>query len=158
MKVLVISDTHGRINNLERVLERVKPLDLLLHLGDIGDDKREIQRLADCRVIAVAGNNDWLSRDPKEQLFPLGNHMVWMVHGHRHSVYYGTGNLYEAAKRNGADIVFYGHTHIPKIDLSGDIWMINPGSLSCPRSGSRCSYVVLDVDAAGEVHVTQKDV
>ena len=34
MKVLIISDTHGKHENLKTVLKREKPVDLVVHLGD----------------------------------------------------------------------------------------------------------------------------
>ena len=35
MKILIVSDTHGRLENLERVIEMTKPIDALIHLGDV---------------------------------------------------------------------------------------------------------------------------
>ncbi len=154
MKILVISDTHGKISNLERLLERIRPIDLLLHLGDIENDKEQVKQLAGCRVEAVSGNNDWLGRDPRELILELGRHRILMTHGHRFSVYYGTEQLKEHARENKADVVIYGHTHIPEMDLSGDIWVMNPGSISYPRGGSRYSYIVMDLDSKGELHPT----
>ena len=34
MKILIVSDTHRKDKNLERVIEREKPLDMFIHLGD----------------------------------------------------------------------------------------------------------------------------
>lgn len=34
MKILIISDTHRKHENLLKVLERECPVDLLIHLGD----------------------------------------------------------------------------------------------------------------------------
>ena len=40
MKILVVSDTHRRLDNLQIVLERVQPVDMLIHLGDAeGEEK-----------------------------------------------------------------------------------------------------------------------
>ena len=33
MKVLIVSDTHGREDNLEKVLEKESPIDAMVHLG-----------------------------------------------------------------------------------------------------------------------------
>ena len=33
MKILIVSDTHGRHRNLEEVLDREGPIDMLVHLG-----------------------------------------------------------------------------------------------------------------------------
>jgi hypothetical protein len=51
----------------------------------------------------------------------------------------------------GADIVMYGHTHKPVIDISKNIIAINPGSLSYPRQENRKpSYIIMDIDSDGE--------
>ena len=34
MKVLIVSDTHRRNGNLQEVIERTAPFDMLIHLGD----------------------------------------------------------------------------------------------------------------------------
>ena len=154
MKVLVISDTHGSLENAARVLKKVRPLDLVIHLGDIMGDNEELAAMAGCPVTAVAGNNDWLSRDPKETVMSLGKYRAYLTHGHRHSVYFGCDRLVWAAREQQAEIALFGHTHVPVLDLSGDVWLMNPGSLTRPRNGSRYSYIVLDIDEDGEVHPT----
>ena len=51
----------------------------------------------------------------------------------------------------GADIVMYGHTHRPVIDISPQIIAINPGSLSYPRQENRKpSYIIMELDEHGE--------
>ena len=35
MKVLIVSDTHGREDNLEKVLEKESPIDAMVHLGEV---------------------------------------------------------------------------------------------------------------------------
>lgn len=39
MKILIVSDTHGRHRNLEEVLDREGPIDMLVHLGDVEGEK-----------------------------------------------------------------------------------------------------------------------
>ena len=34
MKVLIVSDTHRKDDNLERIIEEEAPFDMLIHLGD----------------------------------------------------------------------------------------------------------------------------
>ena len=51
------------------------------------------------------------------------------------------------------DIVMYGHTHKPVIDVSDNIVAINPGSLSYPRQENRRpSYIIMEIDERGEAH------
>ena len=65
----------------------------------------------------------------------------------------GTQMLVEAAKEKGADVVFYGHTHVPELTYEDDITIVNPGSISYPRQdGRHPSYVVIDVDSQGDLH------
>ena len=35
MKILVVSDTHGRDSGLERAVELERPFDMLIHCGDV---------------------------------------------------------------------------------------------------------------------------
>ena len=36
MKILIVSDTHRKDGNLYDVIEKEKPFDMLIHLGDAG--------------------------------------------------------------------------------------------------------------------------
>ena len=54
-KILVISDTHGRTNYLEKILPQVKPIDQLLHLGDVGNDVDYIEVIAECPCCFISG-------------------------------------------------------------------------------------------------------
>lgn len=41
MKVLIVSDTHGKEGNLKEAMEREKPFDMLVHCGDVeGSEER----------------------------------------------------------------------------------------------------------------------
>ncbi len=59
MKILIVSDTHGRDAVLKSVLEAVKPIDMLVHCGDVEGSEDYIRALAECPVHMVAGNNDF---------------------------------------------------------------------------------------------------
>lgn len=59
MKILIISDTHRKHENLLKVLERECPVDLLIHLGDAEGYEDYIAEQAGCPVEVVAGNNDF---------------------------------------------------------------------------------------------------
>lgn len=47
MKILVVSDTHRKLENLKVILEREQPMDLLIHLGDAEGDEDSIAEMAD---------------------------------------------------------------------------------------------------------------
>lgn len=150
MKILIVSDTHGRHGNLDEVLEREGKIDMLLHLGDVEDDEYYIEAAAECPVHLIAGNNDFFSYLPSEKEIKIGKYKVFMTHGHGYYVSMNTRRLRDEAKARGVDIVMFGHTHKPYIDVEGDLKVINPGSLSYPRQeGRQASYVIMEINANG---------
>jgi putative phosphoesterase len=155
MKVLIVSDSHGRTSYLEQVIERVKPIDLFIHLGDFEGQEDYIQCLVDCDSHLVSGNNDYFTDIEREKIIHIQNYRVLLTHGHRFHVNYGTENLYKTAIENNCDIVMYGHTHIPHIEESGGIYIVNPGSITLPRQdGRNPSYLIMEIDRYGLVHFT----
>lgn len=157
MKILIVSDTHGRHGNLEWVLEQEAPIDMFLHLGDVEEDEYYINAALQCRTHLVAGNNDFYSDLPREKEIMIGKYRVYMTHGHMQYVSMNTRRLKDEGRRRQAHIVMYGHTHRPDIDLSEDVIAINPGSLSYPRQSGRIpSYVIMEIDNDGEAHFVLK--
>lgn len=155
MKVLIVSDTHGKNHYLLETLERVGPIDLLIHLGDFDGGEEYIKSITSCPTEMVSGNNDFFNGLPKEKIVRIGKYSIMLTHGHRYGVYYSTSDIREAAQRNKADIVMFGHTHIPMIDLKEKIWLINPGSLALPRQHGRIpTFIIMDTDSQGDAHFT----
>ena len=155
MKVLVMSDTHGRNQNILSTIEKVSPIDLLIHLGDYGRGEDYIEAMAPCPTEMVSGNNDFYNGLPKDKLIHIGKYTILLTHGHRYGVNHNAVDILEVAKRNQANIVMFGHTHIPMIDLSRECWLINPGSLALPRQYGRIpTYIIMEIDKNGEAHFT----
>lgn len=153
MRILIVSDSHGRNNHLSTVLDRVGEIDMFLHLGDLEGSEDFIETFVDCRIEMISGNNDYFTEIPREKIIKIGKYTVFMTHGHLYSVYYGTDKLKDAARARNADIVLYGHTHIPSVDQSDDIIAVNPGSISQPRQpGRQPSYILMELDRHGEAH------
>ena len=67
MKVMIVSDTHGRDENLEIAINREAPFDMLVHCGDVEGREIFIEALVDCPCCIVAGNNDFFSDLPREE-------------------------------------------------------------------------------------------
>jgi putative phosphoesterase len=42
----------------------------------------------------------------------------------------------------------FGHTHVPLLQADGELLVVNPGSMSLPRQGSKPSCAVLEVDGS----------
>lgn len=153
MKILVVSDTHRRNDNFFKVLEKVQPIDMLIHCGDAEGSEYAISEAAGCQVKMVIGNNDFFSGLPRESEFQIGKYKVWLVHGHNYYVSMDNSHIKEEAKCKGVDLVIYGHTHKPVIEREESIIAINPGSLTYPRQeGKRPSYIIMEEDSQGELH------
>lgn len=156
MKVLLVSDTHRHLNHFVTVLERVSPVDRILHLGDAEGEEDVIRSLAGSTPVDfVAGNNDFFSHEDKEKEIMLGNYRVLMTHGHLYGVSTGISRLASEGEARGAQVVLYGHTHRPAIDHWGNLTLMNPGSLSYPRQqGRKPSFGILEIDREEKIHFT----
>ncbi len=151
MKVLIVSDTHRRDANLVEVLKHEKPIDCLIHLGDVEGSEDFIREIAECPVHIVSGNNDFFCSLPREEEFTLGKYKVLITHGHYYYVSLDLQEIRRQAESRGADIVMFGHTHRPLLEKCGKVLLLNPGSLAYPRQeGRKPSYIRMEVDEEGE--------
>ena len=153
MQILVISDTHGRYDILQKVLLSHADCDLFVHCGD---GQYETDRfLAEHpeyapKLIRVRGNCDHDPAIPLAYTLPLPyGHKALIVHGHRYISGDFPQNLVETAKADGADLVLFGHIHM-RMDRSTDgIRLFNPGSAAQPRDQFGPSFGLVDVLEAG---------
>ena len=155
MKILVVSDTHRKDDNLQFVIEKEKPIDMLIHLGDAEGSEQWIPEWAGegCKMAMVLGNNDFFSRLERELELEIGPYRALLTHGHYYGVSMGPEGLAEEAKSRGCDIAMYGHTHRPFLDRIDGVTVLNPGSLSYPRQeGKRPSYILMELDGEGKAH------
>ncbi len=152
MKILIVSDTHGRITNFKECLKRVSPIDMLIHCGDVEGQEEEIRRLAGCETHIVSGNNDYFTSLPREEEFSIGKYRAFLTHGHSYGVSLGLDRIVEEAKERGADTVIFGHIHRPVDKKRDGVRILNPGSLTYPRQdGRRPSYMLMEFDASGNM-------
>lgn len=146
MKLLVLSDTHGDRQTARRFLTRLRP-DGVIHLGDYLEDG-EVLRLENPEVPFwwVPGNCDvgfGPRTVPDIRVEEIGGVQVLMTHGHRHRVKSGTQLLLQDGKRQEAQLVLYGHTHIPDCFCDSDgMWVMNPGY--CQSRGGSVGVVTID--------------
>ena len=155
MKFLIISDTHGRIDRAARLIDALRPqIDGVWHLGDNYRDFELLEKRfalpLKLAFQAVPGNCDPACPAPERRLIPVEGHQVFMCHGHMYAVSGGNiGVLDMVAPSSGADVVLFGHTHVPLLQTKNGILSLNPGSLSLPRGGSDPSYAILEL-ASGQ--------
>jgi putative phosphoesterase len=155
MKILIVSDTHRQNKNLFEVIKKVGPIDLLIHLGDAEASEDLIEYEVNCPVEMVAGNNDFFSDLDREKEITIGKYRVLLTHGHLYYVSVGTENIKTEAISRQFDIVMFGHTHRPLLEIEDNIIIVNPGSLSYPRQdGRKPTYAIMEIDHKGEAHFT----
>ena len=155
MKVLIISDTHGKSSCIEQIYNIVGDVDMLIHLGDVEGDEELIYDLFNCEIHMVRGNCDYNAELPIYDEFNIGDKRAFITHGHRYGVNSGTAYLEELIDTEGYDFVMYGHTHRPVVDIEDGLVAVNPGSLTYPRQeGRRPSFVIMELDRKGEAHFT----
>ena len=121
---------HGPRNPLP---DSYNPAEVALKLNQFAD-----------RIIAVRGNCD-SEVDQMLLDFPIeaswqqvitDNRRLFLTHGHLF-------NPEKLPPLRAGDVFVYGHTHIPKAEKQGDIFLFNPGSASLPKGGYPTSFGML---------------
>lgn len=158
MRILVISDSHGRNDDVAGVIEQVGHIDMLIHCGDVerGDDY--IRSLVDCPVHMVSGNNDYNLDLPAQDIFNIGDYKVLVVHGHTFCVYRGVERLKQYALQNHIDIVMFGHTHKPYIEIDEDVTILNPEAFLTQDNLIICQHFSLWKSMMKARHITDTDI
>lgn len=151
MKVVLMSDSHGRNDVVDKIIEMNQDAVRFFHCGDI-----ECDEFIYPDMVTVAGNNDYYGNYPQQLIFTLGTHKILMMHSHR-CFAYGRGRfqgISEMAKKEGCDTVFFGHTHVAFDEVVDGVRLINPGSLYYSRDCRPISYCVIEVN--NDLHVEFK--
>ena len=154
MELLIFSDSHGNIEGMRRAFARqIKRPNAVCFLGDgILDAERlmELEPLCSALWYCVRGNCDWGSLGdgyPTDRVLDLEGHRLFLTHGHYHYVKDTCSQLLSKAVEIGADIVLFGHTHVPLnvtvpegesfagVTVPRTTYLFNPGSIGM-REGS----------------------
>lgn len=158
MKVLVLSDIHDHIWNLQKVVDQVKgKVEAVIFCGDFAAPfSAGILSQLDLPTYACLGNNDedhlglmkkggekfhWVALTEEFGQVELGGRKIAFCH------YPKLGSL--LAKTGDYDAVFYGHTHKVQNELIGKTLISNPGSV-CGIIGGQladASYALYDTEA-----------
>lgn len=146
MKYLVISDTHGCKNYLNRIIEQEPEIKDIIYLGDgLGDIMTLKAQLPDYNVIAVAGNCDINRSIATKEILNINGYKVLVCHGDGYYVKMGLLPLRKACMEMGIDIALYGHTHNRYYEYFDGLYMFNPGSVM-PSSNPFPCYGIMDFD------------
>lgn len=136
MRIVVFSDTHGRISKCISAMERFGKVDMIIHLGDIMRDAEDLKAYFETvPVQAVCGNCELPGGNSAEKTFEVCGKKIYMTHGHIYNVKSTLREIADKVKSEGADIGLFGHTHK---SFDGDAYgarLLNPGSCALPAEG-----------------------
>ncbi len=143
-RIIVISDTHRHMDYALRVLDNLSEYDMIIHLGDYSADAASLERLyKNVTVVSVCGNNDFPSpSSPAEREIEIDGVKLFLTHGHKYGVKFGYERIYLRALELGAQVVLFGHTHVPICEKEDEVLMLNPGGYN---SNSR-SVGIIEID------------
>ncbi len=158
MKILVMSDSHGNLKNVQKIVDKYGiNTQIIVHCGDAPGEETTwlTEYCTNATVVCVRGNCDFMSCGRREiETINIENKNIMVTHGHLFQAKYGLTNLSYAAQERGADIVFFGHTHIPTDETIGNVRLINPGS--CSYYHPTCA--VVEIDSKGNLLVNHLNV
>ncbi len=149
--LVLVSDSHGRRRNIEKLMPLFAENDYTVFLGDgIGDLQEARNRFGD-KIKLIRGNCDF-SGGEEELTLEVDGMSVFCCHGHRYGVKYGLEKLAARARELGCSAAFYGHTHTPSVDVVNGVTLINPGSAGDYADPTYC-YVVAHGGVLTPTHV-----
>ena len=151
MRVVVLADTHAprrwRVCP-PRVAEHLRGADLIMHAGDVCTAPVLVELAQYAPVAAVLGNNDgpdvaaWGAPETLE--LDLDGLSVAMLHDSGAA----TGRLARMRRRfPAADLVVFGHSHIPLDESVAGLRIFNPGSPTDRRRQPHGTLGLLTIDS-----------
>ena len=151
--ILTVSDSHGNVAALTTVLRWAynAHIDAAVFLGDGYEDLGLASAYAAFALPwhAVRGNGDFTSPVPDNMILEIAARKCFLTHGNRYNVREGCKTIAAAARNAGAEAALFGHTHIPYCATVDGMFLLNPGSISRPRSGTDCTFAVMECPDSG---------
>ncbi len=175
MKIGVISDTHGSLHFFDMAMKYLSDCDKIIHAGDIlyhgprndipgGYDPKELANRINTldNIIFVKGNCDsdvdqMVIDHPIQSPYSMiefNNLRIMVTHGYIKS----KKEMIDDAKKYKVNILIYGHTHKKELTKHDSLIVLNPGSTSIPKDGSRSiaiidsdKIVLLDIENQGKI-------
>jgi hypothetical protein len=159
-RIGVISDTHipSRAKSIpEAALNLFADVDLILHAGDLSTLAALDPLQAIAPVCAVHGNvesDDVMTALPAKREIEAGGCVIGMIHN------LGQRKTYAATARSEfpeARVVVFGHSHIPLVEQTAGLLLLNPGSATDRRRQPTCTVAILTIGEDGAPHARLYD-
>lgn len=154
MKLGIISDTHGGLNDTVEALESLEDAKQICHIGDVlyhgprndlpkNYNPKELAELLKKRddIVYVRGNCDAdvdemvIEQDlsTKSRVISFDGYRFYLVHGYEETDH----ERIQQAKDLGCQVIISGHTHVKVLEEKDGVVVLNPGSTTIPKDGSR---------------------
>jgi uncharacterized protein len=147
MRLGIISDTHGLLR--PEVFDAFKEVDHILHAGDVGDPGIISELEAIAPVTAVYGNTDGKdlrARLPSVAAIELDGFNIVVTHSDQFGRRVTPDQLHHAFP--DADIIIYGHTHRPLLEIVDVVvTVMNPGGAGPRRFDIPASVGIMELEA-----------
>lgn len=147
MRLGIISDTHGILR--PEVFEVFKDVDQILHAGDVGPLDLLTELAAIAPVTAVYGNTDGMDVRAKLRRVAkveLDGFIIVVTHGDQFGRGVKPAQLHEAFPE--ADLIIYGHSHMPLLELADVVvTVMNPGAAGPRRFDIPASVGIIELEA-----------
>jgi putative phosphoesterase len=132
MRIAVIADTHDRLP--AALPAQLAGADEIWHLGDVCSPAiiDTLSRVGP-PLRVVRGNCDEHLGWPLELLFEIEGFRILLTH------------IPPRLAPAGIDLLFHGHTHVPRFERIGPALFLNPGCITRPNRGAPASWAWLEL-------------
>ena len=150
MKIIVVADTDKDFERYNNVVQKNDAY-CYIHLGDGAHEFADVAKLNPKKeFVFVKGDCDFCQASAS-QVLKIGKYKLFLTHGHLFDVSRGLHKLVAAAKDEECDIALFGHTHVYRTEYVDGVYLMNPGSLGCPRGRNKPSYGIIEINDEGAV-------
>jgi uncharacterized protein len=151
MKIGVISDTHGRIDAWKKAEKIFAGADLIVHAGDVlyhpprlgYTEGYSIPEMAEALnnspipIVIAQGNCDAQVYEELIDIPVQSPYAFTQIDGFRVFVSHGhlltPEGMIAQARKFHADVLITGHTHLPVLERTNGLILLNPGSPAIPK-------------------------
>jgi putative phosphoesterase len=132
VRIAILSDTHDRLP--QQIPELLVEADEIWHLGDVCQPLiLETLQLVGPPVRVVRGNCDDCLDWPLALDFELAGLRIHLTH------------IPPRIAPRGVNLLFHGHTHVPRNERIGPTRFFNPGCITRPNRGAPASWAWLEL-------------
>lgn len=134
MKLIFTSDIHKNKKVIDYILNNYEA-DCYYDCGD-----SELLNYDLKNFYTVLGNCDYESY-PNYRVVNIDENLnIFITHGHLYSL----NTMISMAKQRSCNVIVHGHTHIKKQETIDDVLILNPGSVTKPRSKESNTFLIIN--------------